>query len=134
MNRLAGVIDDISSDDGLHLITVRVGTDHFTAMHIGAGDDAPAAALQAPVTLLFKETEVALARDLRGEISLRNRAGARITALAHGKLLSVVTLDYQGTPLTAIITRSSAQRLLLACGDEIEWLVKANEMAVDFHS
>jgi molybdate transport system regulatory protein len=44
--------------------------------------------------------------------------------------LSKVDFDVDGMSISSIITTRSAKGLLLAIGDEIEGLVKANEMTV----
>ena len=83
-----------------------------------------------PVTLLFKETEVALAKNLAGLISLRNRLPAIVTAIERGTILTRVTLDFNGHAFESIITTRSSHVLELAVGDAVEALVKANEMTV----
>ncbi|MBM3114939.1 TOBE domain-containing protein [Jeongeupia naejangsanensis] len=83
------------------------------------------------VVLACKETEVALAKNLSGEISLRNRHAARVVGIDAGTVLTRVSLDWHGHPIASVITSGSAQRLGIRIGDSVEWLVKANEMAVE---
>jgi molybdopterin-binding protein len=80
--------------------------------------------------LLFKETEVSLAKGLLGEITLRNRFAATVTSIERGGIMSAVHLDYRGHALTSIVTTRSVDRLNIQAGDAVEALVKANEMVL----
>ncbi|RXZ44885.1 TOBE domain-containing protein [Crenobacter cavernae] len=136
MNRLQGEIVAVESVDGVTLVDVAVGGVGLTALLIGAlsgaGALAAARALATgqTVTLGFQEAEVSLARELAGTISLRNALPCTVTRVERGRLLSQVTLDFQGTTLASIVTTRSADRLALAPGVEVTALVKANEMAI----
>ncbi|GHD57058.1 TOBE domain-containing protein [Jeongeupia chitinilytica] len=108
---------EAAARSGLPLVATIVGE---VALTVGAA-----------VVLACKETEVALAKHLSGEISLRNRHGARVVGLDSGSVLTRVQLDWHGQRIASVITTGSAQRLGLRIGDDVEWLVKANEMAVE---
>ena len=128
MNRLPGRVVAVESNGHVALIDVAVGEDIFTATLLEALGGAPYAQIGAPVTLLFKETEVSLAKNLSGLISLRNRIPATVTAIERGRILSAVSLDYNGMPLASVVTTRAVARLQLEVGDRVEALVKANEM------
>lgn len=131
MNRLPGHVVSMDSEAGIALVAVRVAGGEFTAMLLGRAAEPPVWQPGEPVFLLFKESEVSLAKGLSGLLSLRNRHAAWVREVIRGRLLSRVVLDFNGLPVTAIITTGSVERLALACGDGVEWLVKANEMAVE---
>ncbi|MDE2430393.1 MAG: TOBE domain-containing protein, partial [Burkholderiales bacterium] len=88
------------------------------------------------VDLLFKETEVALAKNLSGMISLRNRMPGTIRHIEWGQVLTRVHLELRQNEalpvwtITSVITTRSAKKLQLAEGDQIEGLVKSNEMSL----
>lgn len=130
MNRLSGSISNIEVHGSIALVDVSVGEHHFTATLIGAGEEVAGWLHGMPVTLLFKETEVSLARNLSGLISMRNRIPATVTAIERGKLLARVTLNFEGHRLESVITTRSSHALGLAVGDIVEGLVKANEMTL----
>ncbi len=134
MNRLPGRISHIETAGSIALVDVTVGERRFTATLIGAGDEVASWPQGMPVTLLFKETEVSLAKNLAGLISMRNRIPAMVAAIEHGRLLTKVTLDADGHRIESVITTRSAQALGLAVGDAVEGLVKANEMTLIPHS
>ncbi len=130
MNRLRGRIAAIESSGQLSLVDVDVEGDTFTAIIVETPDSAGYLKLGGEILLLFKETEVSLAKNLSGLISLRNRIPARVQDIVEGDLLSQVTLDYKGNRIVSIITRRSVRRLGLKTGDQVEGLVKANEMTL----
>ena len=130
MNRLRGKVAAIESSGQLSLVDVDVGGDTFTAIIVETPDSAGYLKLGGEILLLFKETEVSLAKNLSGLISLRNRIPALVQDIVEGGLLSQVTLDYKGNRIVSIITSRSVRRLGLKTGDQVEGLVKADEMTL----
>lgn len=130
MNRLTGKIAAIDSNSHMSLVDVAVGADVFAATLLETPETAEYLHVGSDVTLLFKETEVSLAKDLSGLISLRNRIAVTIRSIERGDILSAVTLDYAGKLLISVVTTRSIDRMQLAVGDAVEALVKANEIAL----
>lgn len=130
MNRLEGHIAAIQSNGHLSLLDVAIGADTFTAILLETPESSPYLKVGAAVDLLFKETEVSLARNLTGLISLRNRFSVTVTGIVRGEIMSEVTMDYKGKRVSSIITTRAVDRLGLAVGENVEALVKANEMVV----
>ena len=130
MNRLTGTIIAIESNDHLSLVDVIAGQDTYTAMLLETPRSAPHLKVGNTVAILFKETEVSLAKDLAGQISLRNRVRGTVRQIRRGDILCEVVLDRNGQTLTSIITTRAATRLALQIGDEVEALVKANEVSL----
>lgn len=130
MNRLPGIISAIESSEHLALVDVVAGPDTFTAMLMETPLNAPYLKIGNAVDVLFKETEVALAKNLSGQISLRNIIRARVRQIRRGDILCEVVLDYQEQTVTSIITTRAVKRLGLQEGDEVDALVKANEVSL----
>lgn len=130
MNRLPATIVAVETHGSIALVEAAVGEHHFTAALIGAADETAAWSAGLPVTLLFKETEVSLAKNLSGLLSMRNRIPATVTAIEYGKLLTRVTLDFAGHAIASVITTRASHALALAPGDTVEGLVKSNELTV----
>lgn len=130
MNRLRGQISSIESNGHISLVDVVVGDDTFAAILLESPDSAPYLAIGNQVQVLFKETEVSLAKELAGLLSLRNRIRGTIRQIRHGEILSEVLLDCNGQPLTSIVTSRAVKRLKLEEGDEVEALIKANEVSL----
>ena len=130
MNRLRGRIISIESNDHVSLVDVDVSGDTFTATLLETPDDASYLRLGNAVDVLFKETEVSLAKGLSGLISLRNRMNTTVKLVRSGVILSEVMLDYRGQQISSIITTRSIKRMDIKAGDEVEALVKANEVTL----
>lgn len=130
MNRLPGHIHALDVHGSIALVDVDVGNHRFTATLIGASEEVSGWTPGMPVTLLFKETEVSLAKNLSGMISMRNRLPCTVTDIERGKLLTRVMLDFAGRRLESVITTRSSHALDLKTGDTVEGLVKANEMTL----
>lgn len=128
MNKLKGYIAAIESNSHMSLVDVAVGGDMFSATLLETPETASYLKIGQAVSMLFKESEVSLAKNLSGLISLRNRIPAIVTGVERGAIMSAVKLDYRGLPLTSIITTRGVNRLQLAVGDTVEALVKANEI------
>ncbi|HUX89683.1 MAG TPA: TOBE domain-containing protein [Gallionellaceae bacterium] len=130
MNKLRGRITRIESNDHVSLVDVDVNGDNFTATLLETPEDAPYLRVGNSVDVLFKETEVSLAKGLSGLISLRNRVLTTVKLVRSGVILSEVVLDYRGRNISSIITTGSIKRLDIKPGDEVEALVKANEVTL----
>lgn len=130
MNRLHGYIAAIDSNSHMSLVDVAVGGDVITATLLETPASASYLRVGHPVTLLFKETEVSLAKNLSGLISMRNRFPVTVHSIERGDILSAVGLDYAGKALMSVITARAVDRLQLTVGDVAEAMVKANEIAL----
>jgi molybdate transport system regulatory protein len=130
MNRLPGTITGVEAAGGIALVDVAVDERRYTAMMVASGEEAAAWSIGMQAVLLFQETEVSLARELSGQISMRNRLPGTVTAIERGRLLTKVSLDVDGHAIGAVITTRSCDGLRLAVGDAVEGLVKANEMSL----
>ncbi len=82
------------------------------------------------VLLSVKPTNIALAKDLAGEISFSNQIVATIQTLTHGKLLSSVGLIIDNIVFESIITLNSAKRMNLRINDEVIMLIKASDLFI----
>lgn len=129
MNRLAGRILAIESADGIHLIDVDIGHDRTCTATV-ITDTLTGCTPGQRVSVLFKETEVALARDLAGTLSLRNRLACTVRHVDAGRILARIVLDCEGDPLESVITTRAARQLALAPGVAVLALVKASEVIV----
>jgi molybdate transport system regulatory protein len=130
MNRLPGVVTAIQSTGHVALADVEVLGGVMSALLIESDSQAAYLKPGAQVLVLFQEAEVSLAKGLAGIISLRNRLMTHVKRVDKGEVLTRAVLDYQGHEVVAIITTRSAERLRLAAGDEVEALIKANEVTL----
>ena len=130
MNRLNGIISHIQHNGTLSLVDVDVNHTHFTAILLETPASATYLRIGESVTLLFKETEVSLAKNLQGELSLRNRFSVKVTHIDDGDILTAVTMDFMGNKIVSVITTRGVNRLKIVVGDELEALIKANEVVI----
>lgn len=127
-NHLRGEIVSIDTLGSIALIDVGVGARRFSVSVISNAQDLAGWTVGQEVQLRFNEMEVAIAKNLSGQISLRNRFPGVVTGLESGEILTRVLFRMDESALSAVITSRSAQALNLAIGDQIEGLVKSNEM------
>jgi molybdopterin-binding protein len=130
MNIIAGRIAEIETDGALSIAQIAASGLRFSALLVETPKTCDYLAVGRKVEVLFKETEASIAKNLSGEISLRNRHSATIKRLRYGGLLCEIALQSGECEIASIITARSASRLNLAVGDEVEWLVKANEISL----
>jgi len=64
------------------------------------------------------------------EISARNQLRGTVKSVRHGAVMSEVVVDVGGQEVVSAITRSSAERLVLAVGDAVTVIVKATEVMI----
>lgn len=130
MNRLPGQISLIQQSGAILLVDVDVDGHGFSAMLIESATQPQWLQTGNTIDLVFKETEVSLAKNLSGLISMRNRMKCTVQHIERGALLSKISLQFQKYIVTSAITTRSVDALQLAIGDEVEALVKANEVSL----
>ena len=130
MNKLPGIITNIQQSGAILLVDVEVEKQLFSALLIESVQQPEWLVSGNSVDIVIKETEVSLAKNLSGQISMRNRLKCIVVAIERGDLLSTVTLNFSGHTLTSAITTRSVNSLKLEIGDEVEALVKANEVSL----
>ncbi|MEU7823198.1 TOBE domain-containing protein [Catellatospora sp. NPDC049133] len=80
---------------------------------------------------LIKATEVAVAVGPVGQLSIRNKFPATVSAVEHGAVMTTVKLTLKsGRPLVAAVTREAAEELGLVDGTEVTALVKSTDVSV----
>ena len=130
MNKLQGIITQIQKSGAILLVDVDVDGQGFSAMLIESATQPEWLQTGSTIDLVFKETEVSLAKNLSGMISMRNRMKCTVEQIERGELLSKVSLKFQNYTITSAITTRSVDSFKLAIGDEVEALVKANEVSL----
>jgi molybdate transport system regulatory protein len=130
MNKLSGIISKIQQSGAILLVDVDVDGHGFSAMLIESATQPEWLVAEKTVDIVFKETEVSLAKNLSGQISMRNRMKCIVQQIERGELLSKISLKFQEYLITSAITTRSVDSLQLTIGDEVEALVKANEVSL----
>ena len=130
MNKLQGKIMNIESSEHISIVDIDVEGDLFSTVIIETPETADYLRIEEEVFMLFKETEVSIGKALSGGLSLRNRLKSKIKTIEKGTVLTKITLDYKGKDIISVITTRSTNKLDLKVGDEVQGLVKANEVII----
>ena len=81
--------------------------------------------------LSVKPSNISIAKNLIGEISLSNQIVATIQSLENGQLLTSVILKINDTILESIITVDSSKRMNLQIGEVVTILIKASNLSIE---
>jgi molybdate transport system regulatory protein len=130
MNKLQGIIISIQKSDAIMLIDINVQGQNFSALLIESGPTPSWLYVGNLIFIVFKESEVSLAKDLKGEISMRNRMKCTVHSINRGKVLSIVTMKFISYTITSAITTRSIDALNISEGQDIEALIKSNELSL----
>lgn len=130
MNKLPGKIIQIQQSGAILLVDISVGGHSFSALLIESASQPDWLREGNEVDVVFKETEVSLAKNLEGIISTRNRMPGTVQHIERGALLSKVSLKFQEYTLNSAVTTRAIEALQLKIGDKVEALVKANEVSL----
>jgi len=130
MNKLSGTITNIQQSGAIILADVKVYGRQISAMLIHSNEQDEWLNVGSHVMVVFKETEVSIAKGLLGKISLRNRFQCLIEDIRKGELLSEISLKYGLYNITSVITTRAVESLELKVGEQVEALVKANEVSL----
>jgi len=126
MNQLRGTIKNIKSVDGITHIFIEVGDKILSSLILSSDEEYQK---DEKVNLLFKETEVMIATK-ESIVSARNSFISPITFINMGEILAEVQFDFDGIPITSIITRGALYDLKCNVGDEFRWFIKSNEVTI----
>jgi len=130
MNKLPAIITAIQQSGTILLVDAEVEGQGFSALLIESINRPDWLEVGKAVDLVFKETEVSLAKELQGKISMRNRMKCKVLKVDKGELLSMITLQFNNFTIVSAITTRSVNSLQLTIGDEVDALVKANEVSL----
>jgi molybdate transport system regulatory protein len=130
MNKLPAIITSIQQSGTILLVDAEVDGQGFSALLIESVTHPEWLQVGKAVDLVFKETEVSLAKELQGKISMRNRMKCKVLKVDKGELLSMITLQFNNFTIVSAITTRSVINLQLEIGDEVDALVKANEVSL----
>lgn len=127
MNSFQGTITSLTGSDTISLVKVLVKDTSVSALFIkNSNDDLFSEGEQ--VRVIFKETEVIMAKGDVSNISLQNKFAGTITAIENSKVLSKIEIDATIGSIHSIITSNAVKQLDLKVGDSVYAMVKTNEI------
>ena len=127
MSKLVATIKKINSVDNLNIVEFDFNGLTLKMMSLDLNDDVK---IGKKVELSVKPTNISIAKNLIGEISLSNQIVATIQSLENGQLLTSVILKINDTLLESIITVDSSKRMNLQIGEVVTILIKASNLSI----
>ena len=127
MSQLVATIKKINSIDNLNIVEFDFHGLTLKMMSLDLNADVQ---VSKKVKLSVKPTNISIAKNLIGEISLSNQIVATIENLENGQLLSSVSLKVHNTLLESIITVDSSKRMNLQIGESVTILIKASNLSI----
>jgi molybdopterin-binding protein len=127
MSQLVATIKKINSIDNLNIVEFDFHGLTLKMMSLDLNADVQ---VGKKVKLSVKPTNISIAKNLIGEISLSNQIVATIENLENGQLLSSVSLKVHNTLLESIITVDSSKRMNLQIGEVVTILIKASNLSI----
>lgn len=128
MSKLIATIKKINSIDNLNIVEFDFLENKLKMMSLGLN---PNIQIGKKVKLSIKPTNISIAKDFIGEISLSNQLVATIQYIENGELLSSISLKVGDFLLESIITVDSSKRMNLQIGDEVKILIKASNLSIE---
>lgn len=130
MNRIEVTIMQVVNSGGIIMVDMEAGGLTMTAMLIDASQNPVWLKQGNRVYAVFKETEVSIAKDFSGKISLRNKIPCRVKQIDRGELMSLIHMTFNEDQIHSAITTRSVDMLELNSGDEVTAMIKANEITI----
>ncbi len=127
MNRINATITDMQSVDNINIVSFEAAHQPMRMMALELND---ALRVGSKVIIGVKATNIALAKEIAGILSISNQLNVTIERIDMGVLLCSVKFDLGGQIWESIITRDSALKMALKAGDEIIALVKSSELSI----
>lgn len=129
MNKLKGQISKVKVHGGISQASISLGQGiDINCILIETPETASYLAPGIQVNVIFKETEVILAKGDEFQLSLQNRIPGKIRAIKTGELLCEVTVETVPGTVTAIVSRDSLDALGLKKGEAVMAMIKQNEV------
>jgi molybdate transport system regulatory protein len=131
MNKIEVIIKQVMISGGIIMVDMEAaGELTLTALLIDAPHNPGWLKQGNRIFAVFKETEVSIAKDFSGKISLRNKIPCRVNRIERGELMSIIHMNVRDCQLQSAITTRSVDMLELKKDDEVTAMIKANEITL----
>ena len=131
-NRFDATVESVTVGPAMTTVRTRLasGLEITSAITSDAASDLELT-VGAAIQVLIKSTEVGVAVDPVGRVSIRNLIPGTVQSVDHGTAMTVVRIDLtDGGTLTSAITSESAADLGLAAGMPVTALVKSTDVSI----
>jgi molybdopterin-binding protein len=127
MSQIIARIKKINNIDSLNIVEFDFFGNTLKMMSLDLSKDVQ---IDKKVKLAIKPTNISIAKNLSGEISLSNQIIAIIQSVENGALLSSIILKANDTYFESIITADSSKRMNLQENEEVIILIKASDLSI----
>ena len=127
MNRIDAVVTTIDSFENITIVSFEAASQPMRMMALELDKSL---VVGSKVTLGVKASNIALAREFSGILSISNQLKVSIESINNGKLLSSIKFSFAGSLIESIITRESVSRMNLQTGTKIIALIKSSELSI----
>ena len=128
MSLFVATIKKINSIDGLNIVEFSFCNQTLKMMSLDLSKDIQ---IDKKVKLSVNPSNVIIAKNLFGEISLSNQLVATINSIESGELLCSVILKIENIYIESIITKDSAERMKLKKDEQVTILIKASNLSIE---
>jgi len=128
MSLFVATIKKINSIDGLNIVEFSFCNQTLKMMSLDLSKDIQ---IDKKVKLSVNPSNVIIAKNLFGEISLSNQLVATINNIESGELLCSVILKIENIYIESIITKDSAERMKLKKDEQVTILIKASNLSIE---
>ncbi|WP_321313374.1 TOBE domain-containing protein [Halarcobacter sp.] len=127
MNKIVATISQIHNIDNLNIVEFDFENMKLKMMSLDLSNDIK---VGQKVILTVKPTNVAMAKNLQGDLSYSNQIPTDVEKIEEGKLLTVVNTKTKNTKLQSIFTSSSLKRMNIKQNDKVTLLFKASDLSI----
>ena len=127
MNQIKAEVIHIKRVDTLNYLTFSLNQQFI---HMLSLELEPNLKVGTVVHLGVKSTHVAIAKELKGLLSLENRLKGRIVSIENGEILSSICLDIEGFLLESIISMKSRKMMNLQIDDKVVVLINSADISI----
>ena len=127
MSQIIATIKNIRNVDSLNIVEFGFFNHTLKMVSLNLNKEIT---LNKKVELSIKPTNILIAKNLQGEISISNQLKAKIVKVENGELLSSILLKVEDTILESIITVDSSKNMNLVKDEEVLILIKASDLFI----
>ncbi len=127
MNRIDAVVTAIEGFENITIVSFEAAGEPMRMMALELNDSL---VVGSSVVLGIKASNIALASELNGLLSISNQLQVTVASVDNGELLSSVKFSFADTLIESIITRESSLKMNLQAGESVIALIKSSELSI----
>jgi len=127
MNQFSATVTKIEHIENLHIVSFAFGKQNIKMVSLELNHSLQ---VDSQVKLGIKSTNIAIAKNLTGRISILNQLNAKVIQVNNGELLSSIGLRIEEVFLESLISLKSSLEMELSIGDEVLVLFKGSEISI----